>query len=61
MPMKKYDKRIIDITLKFVLDCFPKRKLLCRVRELTYPEFPFENEDKGDGLIGMHQTKEVKV
>ena len=58
MPMK-YDKKIIDIT--FVLGCFPERKLLCRVRELTYPEFPFENEAKGDSLIGMHQTKEVKV
>ena len=52
-------KRIIDIT--FVSGCFPKRKLLCKIKELTYPEFPFENEAKGDNLIGMHQTKEVKV
>ena len=57
--MKNMTKRIIDIT--FVLGCFPGRKLLCRVRELTYPEFPFENEAKGDSLISMHQTKEVKV
>ena len=52
-------KRITDII--FVLGCFPKRKLLCNVRELTYPEFPFENEAKGDSLISMHQTKEVEV
>ena len=28
--------------------------------ELTYPEFPFESEAKGDSLIGVHQTKTVK-
>ena len=27
---------------------------------LTYPEFPFENEAKGDSLIGVHQTKTIK-
>ena len=32
----------------------------CAVK-LTYTEFPFENEAKGDNLIGMHQTKVVKV
>ena len=47
--------------ISLVLGCFRERKLLCRVRELTYPEFPIENEAKGDSLIGMHQTKEVKV
>ena len=23
--------------------------------QLTYPEFPFESEAKGDNLIGVHQ------
>ena len=30
------------------------------VSQLTYPEFPFESEAKGDSLIGVHQTKKVK-
>ena len=28
--------------------------------QLTYPEFPFESEAKGDSLIGVHQTKTVQ-
>ena len=28
---------------------------------LTYPEFPFKSEAKGDNLIGVHQTKVVKL
>ena len=28
--------------------------------QLTYPEFPFESEAKGDNLIGVQQTKTVK-
>ena len=35
---------------------FPPFRLL-----LTYTEFPSESKAKGDDLIGMHQTKVVKV
>ena len=30
-------------------------------KELAYNEFLFESEAKGDNLIGVHQTKVVKV
>ena len=29
--------------------------------QLTYPQFPFESEAKGDNLIGVHQGKVVKL
>ena len=29
--------------------------------QLNYPEFSSKSEAKGDNLIGMHQTKTVKI
>ena len=35
-------------------------KLSMLILQLTYLEFPFESQAKGDNLIGVHQTKTVK-
>ena len=35
--------------------------ILDKPKQLTYTEFSFESEAKGDNLIGVHQTKVVKV
>ena len=29
--------------------------------QLTYPEFSFESEAKGNSLLGVHQTRQLKI
>ena len=52
--------KIIHLALnKFSIEL--EYKTCSEFSELTYPEFPFESEAKGNSLIGVHQTNMVFI